>query len=154
MCASSFVIGSKRYRFLRRQLGYDPSDGVKIWGLCDPPEKQNKAISVCVTATGLTELYTIIHEIKHAENWDGYKEEYVIAFADTIADVVWEGGYRKVQSEAGFKGFTKLEALVSRTRFKLEGFMYEPEYIKKTSHEMALILWKLGYRYNPLCKLV
>ena len=144
---SYFVIGSKRYRFVRKDLGHDPKDGKKIWGLCDSPIVKKKAIYVCIHATGFHELDVILHEIKHAENWEGYNENYVDTFSYELANYVWEADYKKRERPTmGLTGFTRLEAVISRARFKLEGHMYEPEYIKRASHEMALILWKLCYR--------
>lgn len=66
----------------------------KYDGLCDPPDKPGKSITVDVRLRGEEELEVIVHELTHAAHWD-MTEEAVESFARDVARVLWRMGYKK-----------------------------------------------------------
>jgi hypothetical protein len=83
------TILGRRYVFSRERL----SRGV--YGTCDAPNATGKAIRISSRLDGLLELDTIIHECRHAENWDMYDEKYVGRVSADLALILWRLGYRK-----------------------------------------------------------
>ncbi len=79
----------KSWKFMRRRIR------AKYIGLCDPPDKPGKAITVHSGLKGKEEMETILHELTHAGHWD-LKEEAVDSFAYDATQVLWRLGYRKV----------------------------------------------------------
>ncbi len=86
------TLGGKRWRFLR-----EPPHKANLDGDCDPPTEKNKAIRVHPKTTGWDELYAIIHEARHAENWEMYAEPYVVSISRDLANLLWRLGYRKLE---------------------------------------------------------
>lgn len=96
-----FTINKRRWKFIREPLSDYRKDGIvhERHGLCDPPETKDKAVRVHSRRTGLLELWSIIHEVRHAENWDMYDEDYVDAVSGALAKLLWRLGYRKLTPE-------------------------------------------------------
>lgn len=68
-------------------------------GLCDPPEKQGKKITVRKSLRGQAELEILVHEMLHA--CDFHKDEtWIDTTAHDITQVLWRLGYRKVTPPA------------------------------------------------------
>jgi hypothetical protein len=82
------VIRGKRYRLRYQRL---PADA---FGMCDPPDAEDKAIRIRKGIKGRQELDTLIHEMLHAAYWD-MDEGAVNDAAHDIAAVLWRLGYRK-----------------------------------------------------------
>lgn len=94
----NFIINGRRWRFKWEYLPHFIKDGVrhKHYGQCDPPDTKNKTITINTALTEFEELDAIIHEIRHAENWDLYEEGYVDARSTELAKILWKIGYRRV----------------------------------------------------------
>lgn len=84
-----FRIRGRVWGFVRRKL---PSG---TFGLCDPPAKPGKRISIDNRLRGRLEMDTTIHELLHAACWD-LSEEAVDETATDISRALWRIGYRKV----------------------------------------------------------
>lgn len=56
--------------------------------------KGRKVIQVLGTLTGKEELATLLHEARHAQNWD-LDEEAVERESRELAEMLWAMGYRR-----------------------------------------------------------
>lgn len=81
-------VGGKVWGFHRKRMRgqYD--------GLCDPPDKPGKTITVDARLKDEEELEVIVHELMHALDWHK-SEEAVDGGAKDFARVLWRMGYRK-----------------------------------------------------------
>lgn len=81
-------VGGKLWGFHRKRMRgkYD--------GLCDPPDKPGKTITVDARLKDEEELEVIVHELMHALDWHK-SEEAVDGGAKDFARVLWRMGYRK-----------------------------------------------------------
>jgi hypothetical protein len=97
----SFIINGRRWRFLRERLPDYMVDGElhEKHGDCDSPDQKNKAIRVHSALKDKDELETIIHEARHAENWEMYDETYVARRSAELTNLLWRLGYRKTTPE-------------------------------------------------------
>lgn len=92
-----FVVLGKRWNFVRRSLGYD-TNGHHIDGMCDPPDKPNKCVTVGTRVAGQEEMETTIHETLHAAAWHVLDEGFVEQTAKDLTRLLWvKLGYRKVE---------------------------------------------------------
>ena len=89
----TFHLNGKRWRFLREYLPEDRD------GDCDPPTTKGKAIRVDKRAKGKLELYLTLHEVRHAENWHMYDEDYVKQVSHDHTNLLWRLGYRRLTPE-------------------------------------------------------
>lgn len=92
-------IMGRRWRLVRAIIREKMPDGGAIYGKCDPPETKNKAITIDKRLTGYPELDVLCHEIKHAECFDLYDEEFVNRTMSDLSWALWRLGYRKVAPE-------------------------------------------------------
>jgi hypothetical protein len=58
-------------------------------GLCDPPTKKGKEISILETLRGKLALDTVIHECLHASSFMQFDEQFVDTLATDIARAVF-----------------------------------------------------------------
>ena len=79
-----------RGRAYTLKFGTVPDDGD---GLCDPPDKVGKTITINSKLKGERRLDVIIHELLHATNWD-LDEVPVNDTATDIARVLTRLGYK------------------------------------------------------------
>ena len=68
----------------------------RIRGWCDDPINQDKTVNIPVEGHSKDNLITIIHEGLHACLWDT-SEDAVEETSDSIADLLWRLGWRKVK---------------------------------------------------------
>lgn len=92
-----FVINGRRWRFLREYLPDHTVNGEKFstLGDTDPPTLKNKAVRVHKALKDEKELEIIIHEARHAENYEMYDEDYVKKRSAELANLLTRLGYRK-----------------------------------------------------------
>ena len=66
----------------------------KVSGYCDSPNKPGKEILIHKGLTGEHELEVLIHEFRHAADWQR-DEEFIAQEAKDLARMLWRLGYRR-----------------------------------------------------------
>jgi len=67
------------------------------YGLCDPPFKKNKKITIDVNTPEEELLDTIIHESLHGCYWHLNEDEVTTGSKD-ISHLLWRCGYRRIEN--------------------------------------------------------
>lgn len=87
---SKILIAGEEWRLVFKSLRRR-----KLCGLCD---YDTRTITVCTSVKGIDELDTLIHECLHA--CQGFaSEEHVAEVATTVAEILWNLGYRKEMND-------------------------------------------------------
>lgn len=80
----------KRWELVFQKL---PDDQL---GECDSPDTRGKQIRIDPRVSGELELDTIIHEIRHAELFQVFSEEWCEFSSSSLARILWRLGYRRI----------------------------------------------------------
>lgn len=83
----------KRWELVFQEL---PEDRL---GECDSPDTKGKQIRIDPRVSGELELDTIIHEIRHAELFHVFIEEWCEFSSSSLARILWMLGYRRTNLE-------------------------------------------------------
>ncbi len=86
-----FRINGKRWLLVRERI----PDALNRDGDCDHPDTPNKKVRIDTRLRGKQELETYIHEVRHAENFKMYSEEYVKEVSHDLTNLLWRLGYRR-----------------------------------------------------------
>lgn len=87
-------IGDKQWRLVYRSL--------RKRGLCGYCNYNRSVMTICTSLSGVDRLDTEIHEACHALQWFA-SEEHTLEMATTLANILWQIGYRLPEDMAGEK---------------------------------------------------
>ena len=92
------IIRNRRWNLVFQNLGR-----AEHWGLCDPPDKPGKKITIDSGIRGQKRLEILLHEGVHACSWD-LDEDAVAEISDDLSRMLWRLGYRCPEDQQEEKG--------------------------------------------------